>query len=116
MRVSPECIHHGLDRVLTDVVGQHHQHRVAVDEPSGQTESFGDPTRPLLVAVAQAVDAELVAVAQQTEELPRVRAAGHQHDLRDPSVHQGFDAPVDHGPVVDRQQMLVRDPGQRMET
>ena len=63
--VGPEGVHHGPDRVLADVVGQHHQHRVTVDEPGGQAQCLGDPTRTLLVAVAELVDPELVAVAEQ---------------------------------------------------
>ena len=112
---GPEGVDHRLDRSLHDVVGQHHQHRVAVDESGRQPEGLGDAAGPVLVAVAEPVDAELVAVAQQPEELAGVGAPGDQHDLGDPGVHQRLDAPVDHRPVVDRQQVLVGDPGERME-
>ncbi len=54
-------------------------------------------------------------VAEQAEELARVRPAGDQHQLVDPGVDERLDRKVDHRPVVNRQQMLVRDPRQRME-
>ncbi len=63
--VGPEGIHHGLYRSLHDVVGQHDEHGFAIDEPFGQAERLGDPAGPLLVGVGEAVDAELMAVAQQ---------------------------------------------------
>ena len=57
---------------------------VAVDEPLGQPERLGDAARPLLVGVEEPVDAVLVAVAEQAEELARVRAAGDEHQLGRP--------------------------------
>ena len=56
------------------------------DEPLGEAERLGDPTRLLLVRVEEPVDPVLVAVAEQTEELARVRAAGDEHELRDAGV------------------------------
>ena len=32
---------------------------------------------------------------------------GDQHDLVDAGVDQGFDRPGDHGPIPDREQVLV---------
>ena len=113
--VGGEGVDHRFDGPFDDVVGQHDQHRVAVDEPGGQPEGLGDAAGLLLIAVAEPVDAELVAVPQQAQELPGVGSPGHQHDLGDPGVDQRLDAPVDHRPVVDRQQVLVGDPGQRMQ-
>jgi hypothetical protein len=79
------------------------------------SQRLGDPTRPVLVAVAEPVDAELLAVAEEPEELTGVGAPGDQHDLGDLGVDQCLDAPVDHGPVVDRQEVLVGDAGERVE-
>ena len=114
-RVTLEGIHHGPDRALDHVVGQHHEHRIAADEPFGEAQGLGDAARPLLVAVGQPVDPELVAVAQQAQELAGVGTPGDQHDLGDPCADQCLDGPLDHRPVVDRQQVLVGDPGQRVE-
>ena len=63
------------DRALEHVVGEHHHARVAVDEPLGEPERLGDAAGPLLVAVEELVDAVLLAVAEQAEELAGVRAA-----------------------------------------
>ena len=37
---------------------------------------------------------------------------GDEHDLGDPGQDEGFDRVADHGPVVDREKVLVGDPGQ----
>ncbi len=64
-RVGPEGVDHGLDGALHDVVGQHDEHGLAVDEVLGQAERLGDAAGILLIGVGQLVDAVLVAVAQQ---------------------------------------------------
>ena len=74
-----------------------------------------DPTGLVLVGVGQPVDAELVPVAQQAQELTGVDAAGDQHDLVDTGRDQGLDGPGDHRPVVDGQQVLVGDAGERVQ-
>ena len=71
------------------------------------------PPGLLLVAVGEPVDAELVPVAEQPEELAGVGAPRDQHDLGDPGLDQRLDRPLDHRPVVDRQQVLVGDAGER---
>src|SRR5215207_8199256 len=44
-----------------------------------------------------------------------MRASGDEHELRDPRLHQRLDRVADHGTVVDREQMLVRDACERMQ-
>src|SRR6185312_6239632 len=44
-----------------------------------------------------------------------MRPAGDEHQLRDPGADERLDRERDHRPVVDRQQVLVRDPGERIE-
>ncbi len=114
--LGAEVPHDRLERVLEDVVGEHDADLVAVDEPLGEREGVGDPARLLLVRVEETVDAELVAVAEQAEELARVGAAGDEHQLAQTGLDQRLDRVRDHRPVVDRQQVLVGDPRQRMET
>ena len=114
-RIGPERIDHGFDRPLHDVVGQHDEHRIAPDETLGQAKCFGDAARLLLIPVGEPVDAELVAVAQQAQELPGMGAAGHQHDLVDSGIDERLYRPGDHRTVVDREQMLVGDAGQGVE-
>src|SRR5579859_1529429 len=98
-----------------DVVAQQHDRSVAADEMFGQAQGLRDPSRPVLVGVEQAVDAELFAVAEQAQELAGVGAARHQHHLRHTALDQRLDRVADHRAVVDREQVLVGDAGQRVQ-
>src|SRR5581483_2784227 len=100
---------------LEDVVCEEHADLVAADEALCQAERLGDAARLFLVGVEEPVDAPLVAVAEQAEELARVRPAGDEHDLVDAGTHERLDPVRDHGTVIQGQQVLVRDPRQRME-
>ena len=114
-RIGPEGVDHGPDGALDDVVGQHDEHRPALGEVRGQAERLGDAARLLLVRVGELVDAVLVPVAEQAQELTGVGPAGDEHDLVDAARHHGLDRPGDHRAVVDRQEVLVRDPGQGVQ-
>src|SRR5215212_4150831 len=114
-RLGEEVGHGRAHAALEDVVGQQDHHPVAVDEPLGQPQGLGDAAGPLLVGVQEPVDAVLVAVAEQPQELAGVGAAGDHHELGDPGRDQGLDGVGDHRPVVDGQQVLVGDAGQRMQ-
>ncbi len=105
----------GLIELLEDVVSQHHEDAVAAREPLSQAERVGDSALALLIRIREPVDSVCVAVAEQPEELPGVRAPRHEHELADPGRDDRLDRIRDHRPVVDRQQVLVRDPRQRME-
>src|SRR5207245_8936558 len=74
-----------------------------------------DAARPGLVRVEEAPDAELLAVAQEPQELACMRAACNEHDVGHTRLHERLDRVADHRPVVDRQEMLVGDLGQRMQ-
>ena len=110
-----EVLDGGPEGALDDVVPQHDEHRVVGHEALGQAQGLGDAPGPVLVGVAEAVDAVLVAVAEEAQELPGVGAAGHEHHLVDPGQDQRLDGVADHGPVVDGQQVLVGDPGERVQ-
>ena len=110
-----EVVDRRADGAADDVVGQHDHHPVAVDEALGQRQGLGDAAGPLLVGVGEAVDAPLVAAAEEAEELAGVGAAGDHHDLVDPGRDQGLDGVGDHRPVVDRQEVLVGDAGEGVE-
>ncbi len=45
-----------------------------------------------------------------------MRAARHDHHVRNACVHESLDRIVDHGPVEYRQQVFVRSISQRIET
>jgi hypothetical protein len=79
------------------------------------TAGASDSAGLVLVGVEEPVHPVLVAVAQQPEELARVRAAGDQHQLLHARVDERLDRPADHRPVVDREQVLVRDLRQRVQ-
>src|SRR5215211_6862791 len=113
--LGQEVGHGRAQAALDHVVGQHDHHPVPVDEALGQPEGLGDPARPLLVGVQQPVDAVLVAVAEQPQELAGMGPPGDHHQLGDPGRDEGLDGVGDHRPVVDRQQVLVGDAGQRVE-
>ena len=98
------------DGAAEDVVREQHDHALAADESLRQAQRLGDAARPILVRVQEALDAELLAVAEQAQELAGVGSPRDQHHLRDAALHERLDRVVDHGPVVDRQQVLVRDP------
>jgi len=86
-----EPTHRRHERPAEDVVGQHHDRGVVPDELSCQSQGLGDPSRPFLVRVEQALHAELLAVRQEPEELARVRAARHDHHLGDPGLYERLD-------------------------
>ena len=113
--LSLEVLDDRPERPLEDVVGEQHAHLVARDEPLGEPERIGDAARLLLVAVEEPVDAVVVAVAEQAEELAGVRAAGDEHQLVDAGADERLDRVGDHRPVVQRQQVLVRDPRERVQ-
>ena len=98
-----------------DVVGQHDDSGVVADELCRQAQGLGDAAGPLLVGVKEALHAELLAVGQEPEELARVRAARHDHDLGDARLDERLDPVADHRPVADRQQVLVGDAGEGMK-
>jgi hypothetical protein len=104
-----------LDRTLDHIVREHHAHGRAFDESLGEPERLRDPALLFLVRVEQPVDAVFVPVAEQAEELTGVRTACDEHQLADARVHERVDRVRHHRPVVDRQEVLVRDPRQRIE-
>ena len=94
---------------------EHHEDRVTGHEPLGQAQRLGDAPGAVLIGVAEPVDAVLVAVAEEAEELTGVGAPGDEHHLVDPGQHERLDGVADHGPVVDGQEVLVGDAGERVE-
>jgi hypothetical protein len=115
-RLTLEVLDRRAQRALEDVVREHHAHLVARDEVLREPERVRDPARLLLVAVREEVEAVLAPVPEQAEELAGVRPAGDEHELGDPGLHERLDGVRDHRSVPERQQVLVRDPRERMET
>ena len=113
--LSFEVLDDGSQRAREHVVREHHADLVALDEPLRECERLCDPAGLVLVGVEEPLDAVLVAVAEQRQERARVRPAGDEHQLGDAGADECVDRPVDHRPVVDRKQVLVGDPRERME-
>ena len=81
----------------------------------GQRQRVGDAAFAFLIRVVDVLQAELFAVGQQPQKIARIAAAGDDHDVLDPRVHQRLDRVIDHRLVVNRQQMLVGDFGERKQ-
>ena len=53
--------------------------------------------------------------ASRRRKSPEFLPAGDDHDIPDAGIHQRLNGVVNHGPVVDRQQVFVGDFGQRKQ-
>jgi len=99
-----------------DVVTEDDADLAAIGEVFGEFESIGDAAFAFLVAVAEGAQAQVLAVFEELEEVAGVFAAGHDHDFIDACVDEALDGVVDHGPVVDGQQVLVGDKREGAQT
>ena len=99
------------DVLLDDVVAEHDDHPVAGGEVISEPEGLGDSARLLLIGVVEVLEAEFVAIADEPEEIAGTVSSRDQDDVLYPGVDQGLQGVVNHGLVVDGQEMLVRDCG-----
>jgi hypothetical protein len=99
---------------VEDVVAQHQGARLAAHEPLADDEGLGQAVGAGLLGVGE-LDAEAAAVAQEPLEVGQVRRGRDDQDLADARHHEDGERVVDHGLVVDREQLLGRDLGQRVE-
>lgn len=90
---------------VEDVVAEHERARLAGDEPLADGEGLGQAVRRGLLGVGQ-VDAVARAVPEQALEVGQVGRRGDDQDVPDARQHEGGQRVVDHGLVVDRQQLL----------
>ena len=90
---------------VEDVVAEHQRARLAVDEVLADGERLGQAVRRGLLGVGQ-VDAVARAVPEQALEVGEVRRRGDDQDVPDARQHEGGQRVIDHGLVVDRQQLL----------
>ena len=102
---------HGLPQVpgqavaVEDVVAQHERAGLPADEFLADGEGLGEAVRARLLGVGQ-VHAVARAVAQQPLEVRQVGRRRDDEDVADAGEHEGGQGIVDHGLVVDRQQLL----------
>lgn len=90
---------------VEDVVAEHQGARLAGDELLADGERLRQAVRRGLLGVGQ-VHAVARAVPEQALEVGQVRRRGDDQDVPDASQHEGGQRVVDHGLVVDRQQLL----------
>ena len=90
---------------VEDVVAEHERTRLAVDELLADGEGLRQAVGARLLGVGQ-VHAVARAVPEQALEVGQVRRRGDDQDVPDARQHEGGQRVVDHGLVVDRQQLL----------
>lgn len=90
---------------VEDVVAEHQGARLAGDELLADGEGLRQAVRRGLLGVGQ-VDAVARAVPEQALEVGQVGRRGDDQDVPDARQHEGGQRVVDHGLVVDRQQLL----------
>ena len=105
------CVLHGARQVarqavaVEDVVAEHQGARLAGDEVLADGEGLRQAVRRGLLGVGE-VHAVARAVPEQALEVGQVRRGGDDQDVPDAGQHEGGQRVVDHGLVVDRQQLL----------
>ena len=90
---------------VEDVVAEHQGARLAGDELLADGECLGQAVGARLLGVGE-VDAVARAVPEQALEVGQVGRRGDDQDVPDARQHEGGQRVVDHGLVVDRQQLL----------
>lgn len=90
---------------VEDVVAEHQGARLAGDEPLADGECLCEAVGARLLGVGQ-VHAVARAVPEEALEVGEVRRRGDDQDVPDSRQHEGGQRVVDHGLVVDRQQLL----------
>ena len=90
---------------VEDVVAEHQRARLAGHELLADGEGLGQAVGARLLGVGE-VDAVARAVTEQALEVGEVRRRGDDQDVADARQHEGAERVVDHGLVVDRQQLL----------
>ena len=90
---------------VEDVVAEHQGARLAGDELLADGEGLRQAVGARLLGVGE-VHAVARAVAEQALEVGEVRRRGDDQDVPDARKHEGGQRVVDHGLVVDRQQLL----------
>ena len=99
---------------VEDVVAEHQGARLAGDELLADGEGLRQAVRARLLGVGE-VNAVARAVPEQALEVGEVRRRGDDQDVPDARQHEGGQRVVDHGLVVDRQQLLAGDERERVQ-
>lgn len=97
-----------------DVVAEHEGAGLARDEVLADEEGLGEAVRRGLLGVGER-DAEVGTVAQQALEVGQVRRRRDDEDVADARHHEDRKRVVDHGLVVNRQQLLAGHERERVQ-
>ena len=100
---------------VEDVVAEHQRARLAGDELLADGECLCEAVRAGLLGVGE-VHAVARAVPEQALEVGEVGRRGDDQDVPDARQHEGGQRVVDHGLVVDRQQLLGGHERERVKT
>ena len=100
---------------VEDVVAEHQGARLAGDEVLADGEGLRQAVGARLLGVGE-VHAVARAVPEQALEVGQVRRRGDDQDVPDARQHEGGQRVVDHGLVVDRQQLLGGHERERVQT
>ena len=99
---------------VENIVAKDHGAGIAANEVRPNQERLREPVRVRLPRVGQA-DAELAPIAKQALEARRIVRRGDDEDVADAREHERRERVVDHGLVVHGQQLLGRDPRERVQ-
>src|SRR2546426_7689754 len=99
---------------VEDVVAERECDATAADEAPADDESLRQALGTWLDLVLDA-EAEVAAVAEETLERALVLRAGDDQDVADPGEHERRERVVDHGLVVDRNELLAHREREREE-
>ena len=97
-----------------EFVAQDHGAAVVADELFAQNKSLCQTIGRGLDLILQ-MDAILAAIAQQRLKARRISGGGDDQDILNARQHEGGQRIVDHGLIVDRQQLLAGDHRQRIK-
>ena len=99
---------------IENIIAQDHGAAVVADELLAQDEGLCQAVRRGLDFILQ-MDAVLAAIAQQRLEAGRIGGGGDDQDVLNACQHQRGQGVIDHRLVIDRQQLLAGDHGQRVK-
>jgi len=100
---------------VEDVVAEDEADRRAADEVLGDEEGLRDAFRLGLLGVLE-THAEVRAIAKEAAELGQILGRGDDENLADAAEHERGERVVDHRLVIDGQELLAGDAGERVQT
>src|SRR5438876_1667613 len=116
LALLPEIRRMAGDGTLDDIVPEDDTDQPPVGKKFRQRQSRRDTSFAFLVRVVKMREPKLLPIAQQPEEVTGVLPSGDDQYFPHTCFHERFDGIVDHGLVIDGQQVFVRDLGQRKQT